>query len=131
MKGYKGNIKQATLDNDNFRKVLYTAPHLQVVLMTLKIGEDIGIETHDDNDQFIRIESGDCKCSIDNNNYDITEGDAILVPAGAKHNVVNTGKKPLKLYTIYGPPNHLDGVIRMKKQDAENKPEKYNGITSE
>ncbi|MEO7524155.1 MAG: cupin domain-containing protein [Ferruginibacter sp.] len=131
MKGFKGNIEQLTLDNDKFRKVLYTAPHLQLVLMTLEEGEDIGAETHADNDQFFRFESGEGKCIIDNNEYQVTDGDAIIVPAGATHNVVNTGTSPLKMYTIYGPPNHQDGTLRKTKEDAEKNHEVFEGKTTE
>ena len=131
MHGYKENIEELTLQNDNFRKVIYTAPHLQLVLMSLKVGEDIGLETHTDNDQFFRIESGEGKCKIDNNEYPIKDGDAIIVPAGAKHNIINTGNTPLKLYTIYGPPHHQDGILRITKQDADREDEKFNGKTTE
>ncbi|MEP7377898.1 MAG: cupin domain-containing protein [Chitinophagaceae bacterium] len=131
MKGFKGNIEQLTLDNDNFRKVLYTAPHLQLVLMCLQVGEDIGAETHPDNDQFFRFESGGGKCIIDNNEYHVAEGDAIVVPAGAKHNVINTGSTAFKMYTIYGPPNHQDGTLRKTKIDAERKDEVFDGKTTE
>ncbi len=131
MKGFKGNIEQLTLDNDNFRKVLYTAPHLQLVLMSLKVGEDIGLETHENIDQFFRFESGTGKCIIDNNEYHVADGDAIIVPAGAKHNVINTGTTALKMYTIYGPPNHQVGTIRKTKIDAERKDEVFDGMTTE
>ncbi len=131
MKGFKENIEQLTLENDSFRKVLYTAPHLQLVLMSISVGEDIGTETHLENDQFFRIESGEGKCKIDNNDYYISEGDAIVVPAGAKHNIINTGSIALKLYTIYGPPNHQDKTLRLTKIDAESNPEKFDGWISE
>lgn len=131
MKGFKGNIEQLTLENDNFRKVLYTAQHLQLVLMSLEVGEDIGSETHENNDQFFRFESGEGKCIIDNNEYHVAEGDAIVVPAGAKHNVVNTGTTAFKMYTIYGPPNHQDGTLRKTKMDAESKCEVFDGKTTE
>jgi len=131
MKGFKGNIEQLTLDNDNFRKVLYTAQHLQLVLMSLEVGEDIGIETHENNDQFFRFESGQGKCIIDNNEYNVVEGDAIVVPAGAKHNVINTGNTPFKMYTIYGPPNHQDGTLRKTKKDAEKNGEVFDGKATE
>ena len=131
MKGYKGNIEKETLDNDNFRKVLYTGGHLQLVLMNLKPGEEIGEEVHQSNDQFFRFESGTGKCTIDENNYHVTEGDAIVVPAGAKHNVINTGTEAFKMYTIYGPPNHQDGIIRATKEEADRKDEKFDGKTSE
>ena len=131
MKGFKGNIQQLTLDNDNFRKVLYTAQNLQLVLMSLQLGEDIGEETHHNNDQFFRIESGEGECIINNNVYHVSEGDAIVVPAGAKHNIINTGTSLFKLYTIYGPPNHQDGTLRKTKAGAESKAEKFDGKTSE
>jgi len=132
MKGFKSNIEKDTLENKNFRKVLYTGKHLQLVLMTLKPGEDIGAEIHPENDQFFRFESGRGKCIIDGNEYHIKDGDVILVPAGAKHNVINADPKhELKMYTIYGPPNHKDGTIRTTKEDAEKKEEEFDGKTSE
>ncbi|MEO6837426.1 MAG: cupin domain-containing protein [Ginsengibacter sp.] len=131
MKGYKGNIEQLTLDNDNFRKVLYTGQNLQLVLMSLEVGEEIGMETHINNDQFFRFESGMGRCIIDNNEYHVVEGDAILVPAGAKHNVINTGTTAFKMYTIYGPPNHQDHILRKTKEDAERKDEVFDGKTTE
>jgi mannose-6-phosphate isomerase-like protein (cupin superfamily) len=131
MKGFKGNIEQLTLENDNFRKVLYTAPNLQLVLMSLEVGEDIGAEIHQDNDQFFRFESGEGKCIIDNNEYHVAEGDAIVVPAGAEHNVINTGTTAFKMYTIYGPPNHQDGTLRKTKADAERQAEVFDGKTTE
>jgi len=132
MKGFKGDIEKETFANENFRKVLYTGEHLQLVLMSLEIGEDIGEETHTGNDQFFRFESGTGTCIIDGNEYSVTEGDAIVVPAGAKHNIINTSTSaPFKMYTIYGPPNHLDGTIRATKDDAEKDPEQFDGKTTE
>jgi len=131
MKGFKDNIEQKTLENENFREVLYTGVHLQLVLMSLKPGEEIGEEIHTNNDQFFRFESGPGKCTIDENTYHVKDGDAIVVPAGAKHNVINTGPAVLKLYTIYGPPNQQDGTIRLTREDAERKAEKFDGKTSE
>lgn len=131
MKGYKGNIEKLTVENDNFRKVLYTGKNLQLVLMSLEVGEDIGMETHMNNDQFFRFESGVGKCIIDDNVYHVAEGDAIVVPAGAKHNVINTGTTAFKMYTIYGPPNHQDGTMRETKDDAEKKAEVFDGRASE
>ena len=131
MKGFKANIEKETLDNDNFRKVLYTGKHLQLVLMSLKPGEEIGEEIHQNNDQFFRFESGTGKCTIDENNYHITEGDVIVVPAGTKHNIINTSDEPFKMYTIYSPPNHQDGIIRATKKEADVKDEKFNGVISE
>ena len=131
MKGFKSNIEKDTLENKNFRKVLYTGKHLQLVLMNLKVGEDIGEEIHAHNDQFFRFESGSGKCVIDGNEYKVKEGDVIVVPAGAKHNVINVGDNELKMYTLYGPPNHQDGTIRNTKEDAEKMDEKFDGKTSE
>ncbi len=132
MKGYKSNIEKDTLGNSNFRNVLYTGKQIQLVLMNLKPGEDIGTETHIGNDQFFRFEKGEGKCIIDGHAYEVTDGDAIIVPAGAKHNVINTSDhKELKLYTIYGPPNHLGGTIRSTREDAEKQPEKFDGISTE
>jgi len=131
MKGFKSNIEQDTLENKNFRKVLYTGKHLQLVLMSLKVGEEIGAEIHPGNDQFFRFESGSGKCVIDGNDYKVKEGDVIIVPAGAKHNVINIGVNELKMYTLYGPPNHQDGTIRKTKEDAEKMDEKFDGKTSE
>lgn len=131
MKGFKGNIEKETLDNENFRKVLYTGEHLQLVLMSLEAGEDISEEVHPDNDQFFRFESGTGKCTIDENNYQVSDGDVIVVPAGATHNVINTGTLALKMYAIYGPPNHRDKILRATKEDAEKNKEEFDGKTSE
>ena len=131
MKGFNSNIEKDTLENENFRKVLYTSKHLQLVLMTLKVGEDIGAEVHIGNDQFFRFESGSGKCVIDGNEYKVKDGDVIVVPAGARHNVINEGTDELKMYTIYGPPNHQDGIIRKTKEDAEKMEEHFDGKTSE
>ena len=132
MDGFKGNIEKETLANENFRKVLYTGKHLQLVLMSLKAGEDIGEETHYWNDQFFRFESGSGTCVIDDNEYSVKEGEVIIVPAGAKHNIINTGTSaPFKMYTLYGPPNHKDGTIRATKEDAEKHAENYDGKTTE
>ena len=131
MKGFKSNIEKSTLENKKFRKVLYTGKHLQLVLMSLKVGEDIGEETHLHNDQFFRFESGVGKCIIDENEYNVKDGDVIVVPSGAKHNVINVGAAELKMYTLYGPPNHENGTIRNTKQDAEKNDEKFDGKTSE
>jgi mannose-6-phosphate isomerase-like protein (cupin superfamily) len=132
MNGFKSNIEKDTLENDNFRKVLYTGEHLQLVLMSLKVGEEIGEETHEKNDQFFRFESGSGKCIIDGKVYSVKDGDVIVVPAGAKHNIINTSiDKAFKMYTIYGPPNHLDGIVRATKKDAEREKEQFDGITTE
>jgi mannose-6-phosphate isomerase-like protein (cupin superfamily) len=132
MKGYKTNIEKDTLENENFRKVLYTGHYLQLVLMSLKPGEDIGAEVHENNDQFFRFESGNGKCIIDTTEYKIASGDIIIVPAGAVHNIINTDDQlPLKMYTLYGPPNHLDKIIRTTKKQAADDPETYDGIATE
>ncbi len=134
MKGYADNIEEATLKNSNFRKVLYTAKHSQLVLMSLKPKEEIGMEVHKDNDQFFRFERGQGKCFIDGNEYDVADGSAVIVPAGAEHNVVNTSEtKELKLYTIYSPAHHKDGIVRATKAQAEAKEndEEFDGVTTE
>lgn len=131
MKGFVEDIEELTDDNNDFRRVLYTGRHLQLVLMALKPGEDIGEEVHPDHDQFFRVEKGKGEVWIDGERTKIKSGDAILVPAGAKHNVVNIGDKSLKLYTIYGPPDHRDGVVRTTKADAEAVEEHFDGGTTE
>ncbi len=120
-KGYKDNIEQATLQNTDYRRVLYTGK-LQLVLMVLQPGEDIGWEVHEEHDQFFRFEQGKGKVYIDDEEFDVEDGDAVVVPAGSKHNVVNTGDSPLKLYTIYAPPEHPEGVVHKTKQDQLNDP---------
>ena len=132
MKGFDGNIEELTLENDDFRKVLYTAGHSQLVLMSLKPKEDIGLEVHEDNDQFFRFESGQGRVIIDGNEYEVKDGSAIVVPAGAEHNVVNSsGSEALKLYTIYSPAHHKDGVVRASKAEAEANSPEYDGQNSE
>lgn len=132
MKGFKTNIEKDTLENTNFRKVLYTGKQLQLVLMTLKAGEEIGEETHPATDQFFRFESGSGKCIIDETEYLVKNGDVIVVPSGAKHNVINTASDtPLKMYTIYAPPNHQYQTIRATKEDAEKNEERFDGKTTE
>ena len=132
MKGFCSNIEKDTLDNENFRKVLYTAKHCQLVLMTLKPSEEIGMEVHTDNDQFFRIEKGQGKCIIDGNEYEITDGSAIIVPAGAQHNVINvSATESLKLYTIYSPAHHQDGILMPTKAEAESSTEEFDGKTTE
>ena len=132
MKGYKSNIEKSTLENNNFRKVLYTAHHMQLVLMSLKPGEEIGAEIHKNSDQFFRFEGGTGKCIIDGNEYQVKDGDVLIVPAGAEHNVINVeSSKELKMYTIYALPNHQDGVVRATKKDAETNEEEFDGKTTE
>ena len=132
MRGFKANIEQETLDNNNFRKVLYTSKHSQLVLMTLQPNEEIGMETHTDNDQFFRFEEGNGKVIIDGNEYEVTDGDAVVVPAGSQHNVINTSDSdPLKLYTIYSPAHHKDGIVRSSKEEAEANEAEFDGVTTE
>lgn len=131
MMGYVVNIGNASLENNNFRKVLYTAKNSQLVVMSLLPNEDIGEEVHT-LDQFIRIEEGNGKAIIDGTEHDIEAEWAVVIPAGAKHNIVNTSPdRKMKLYTIYAPPEHQDGVVRATKQDAQNQPEEYDGKTTE
>lgn len=131
MKGFYGNIEQLTEENNNFRQVLYTAKHCQLVLMTLPVGGEIGAEVHDENDQFFRFEAGVGKVVIDDNEYTVKDGDAIIVPAGAEHNVINIGDEPLRLYTIYSPAHHKDGIIRATREEAEANEEDFDGTTTE
>jgi len=132
MKGFSINIEEATLENTNFRKVLYTSKHSQLVLMSLKPMEEIGMEVHEENDQFFRFESGQGKCIIDGNEYELGDGVAIVVPAGAQHNVINTsGTEDLNLYTIYSPAHHKDGIIRSTKEEAEANEAEFDGKTTE
>ena len=134
MKGFNANIEKETLGNTNFRKVLYTAKHSQLVLMSLRPNEEIGMEVHPDNDQFFRFEKGEGKCIIDGNEYALADGSAIIVPAGAQHNIINTsGTEDLKLYTIYSPAHHKDGIVRATKEEAEKKEsdEEFDGMTTE
>ncbi len=132
MKGFSTNIESDTLQNNNFRKVLYTSKHSQLVLMALKPNEDIGMEVHEENDQFFRIEKGEGKCIIDGNEYPLSDGVAIVVPAGSQHNVINTSAtEELKLYTIYSPAHHQDGVVRASKQEAEVDSPEFDGKTTE
>ena len=132
MKGFVKNIEKETKENQNFRKVLYTGKHSQLVLMSLLPGEEIGMEVHEDNDQFFRFEKGKGKCIIDENEYDIEDDFAVVVPAGAKHNIINTSnKKNLKLYTIYSPAHHKDGVVRTTKEEAVANEAEFDGMTTE
>lgn len=133
MKGYVDDIEKATVENEDFRRVLYTGKNLQLVLMTLPPGCDIGSEVHEDRDQFFRVEEGEGEVHIDGNVSRIADDFAVIVPAGARHNVVNTGAEPLKLYTLYGPPEHLDGVVHKTKEQAERDHERdhWRGGTTE
>ena len=132
MKGYNANIEKDAIENTNFRKVLYTGKHSQLVLMSLKPNEEIGMEVHSENDQFFRIEKGEGKCIIDGNEYILGDGSVIIVPSGAEHNVINTSNtEDLKLYTIYSPAHHKDGVIRATKEEAEKDGPEFDGVTTE
>ena len=132
MKGFSIDIEEATLKSGNFRKVLYTAKHSQLVLMSLKPEEDIGMEVHEENDQFFRFERGQGKCVIDGNEYTLRDGVAVVVPAGAQHNIINTSKtEDLKLYTIYSPAHHKDGIVRTTKEEAEANEAEFDGVTTE
>jgi mannose-6-phosphate isomerase-like protein (cupin superfamily) len=131
MNGFVKDIEELTEANKDFRRVLYTGKHLQLVLMALKPGEEIGEEVHADTDQFFRVEKGEGEVLIDGKRTPIKSDDAMLVPAGARHNVINTGDKPLLLYTLYGPPEHKDGIVRATKAEAEASEEHFDGKTTE
>ena len=133
MKGYCADVAAATTENDDFRRVLYTGKHLQLVVMTLQPGEEIGAEVHPDRDQFFRFEAGSGVVDIDGVANPVEDDSGVIVPAGARHNVRNTGSGPLKLYTIYGPPEHLDGIVQSTKADADARhhDEEWDGKTTE
>lgn len=119
MKGFCANIARDTLENENFRKVLFTSPHSQLVVMSLLPNEEIGMEVHPDNDQFIRIESGTGKAIIGEDEFDLNDDDAVVIPAGTNHNIINTSSThPMKLYTIYSPAHHPEGTIHKTKLEA-------------
>ncbi|MCR4261038.1 MAG: cupin domain-containing protein [Candidatus Colwellbacteria bacterium] len=131
-KGYKDNIEKLTIENTDFRHVLYTGERSQLVLMSLKPGEDIGMEVHEDNDQFFRFESGVGKVVIDLTEYEVSDGDAVVVPRGAEHNVINTSENSdLKFYTIYSPAHHVDGLVRSTKEEALANEAEFDGVTTE
>ena len=132
-RGYCDNIERKTLDNHAFRRVLYTGEKLQLVAMTLQPGEEIGSEVHPDRDQFFRFEEGEGVVDIDGQANPVSDDFGVIVPAGSRHNVRNTGDKPLKLYTIYGPPEHKDGVVQETKADADQRHahEEWDGKTTE
>lgn len=131
MKGFVDDIEGRTEKNAKFRRVLYTGKNMQLVLMALRAGDEIGEEVHHDRDQFFRLEKGKGEVWIDGVKTKINSGMAIIVPAGARHNVKNVGKKPLKLYTLYAPPEHLDGTVHATKRDAEASKEHFDGKTTE
>ena len=131
-KGFAANLEEETKKNTDFRKVLYTGKFSQLVLMCLKPKEDIGMETHDDVDQFFRFEEGEGVVMSDATKHTVKDGSGVIVPSGAKHNVINTSvTKNLKLYTIYSPPEHQDNVVRKTKQEAIARPEEYDGKPTE
>lgn len=131
MKGFTANIEKLTEDNMDFRRVLYTGKKLQLVLMSINPGEDIGEEVHEDRDQFFRIEMGTGDVKIDGVSNKVKPDDGIIVPAGARHNVINTGTEALKLYTIYGPPEHVDQTIHKSKAAADAAQEHFDGKSTE
>lgn len=131
MKGYHADIETLTEENSDFRSVLYTGHYLQLVLMALAPGQDIGKETHATHDQFFRIEKGSGKFEIDGTTRKVKSGDAIIVPAGATHNLTNMGKKTMRLYTLYGPPNHIDKLVEKRKADALASTEVFDGVATE
>jgi len=132
MKGYATALEKETKKNSDFRRVLYTGKNSQLVLMDIRPGEEIGAEVHKDRDQFFRFEEGEGKVVIDGVEHRVKNGDGIIVPAGARHNVINTSKSAeLKLYTIYSPPEHQEGTVRHTKADAMAKKEHFDGKTTE
>jgi mannose-6-phosphate isomerase-like protein (cupin superfamily) len=131
VKGFIGDIEELTRENRDFRRVLHTGPNLQLVLMSLRAGEEIGEEVHDDHDQFFRVERGKGEVWIDGERSKIRKGTAVLVPAGARHNVRNTGDKRLRLYTLYAPPEHADGTLHATAADAEASEEHFAGHPTE
>jgi len=130
MKGYVTNIEKLSLENNDFRKVLYTDKNSQLVLMSLLAGEEIGEEVHDV-DQFLRVESGTGTAILSDISHDITDGSVIIVPTGTKHNIVNSDSGPMKLYTLYMPPHHRDGVVHKTKAEGESDTEHFDGKTTE
>ncbi len=131
-KGYKENIEKLTQNNKNFRQVLYTAQHCQLVLMSLAPNEEIGLEVHKTGDQFFRFEKGKGKVIINDTEYEVSDGDCVIVPAGSKHNVINRSQiEDLKLYTLYSPPHHQDGLVRATKKEATESEVDFDGKTSE
>lgn len=132
MDGFHTNIEKDSIENSNFRQVLYTGKHTQLVLMSLAPKEDIGLEVHPDNDQFFRIEQGEGMAIIDGKEYTLADGSAVVVPAGSEHNIVNTSDTDdLKLYTLYSPPHHKDGIVRATKREAEENEAEFDGQTTE
>lgn len=131
MMGFVDDIETLTKENNSFRKVLYTGQHIQLVLMALQPGEEIGKEVHEDRDQFFRFETGRGQVLIDGTAHPVKSDDGVIVPAGAEHNVINAGSDVLRLYTIYGPPEHIEGTIHQTKPDADAAHEHFDGRTTE
>jgi len=132
MHGFHASIEKDTVENEDFRQVLYTGKNSQLVLMSLRPGEEIGSEIHPENDQFFRFEAGQGRVTVNGNEYNVRDGDAVIVPAGAEHNVVNlSNTEALKLYTIYSPPHHKDGIVRTTKEEAESHEADFDGETTE
>lgn len=131
MRGFVDNIERLTEDNDHYRRVLYTGRYMQLVLMAIQPGDEIGEEVHADRDQFFRVEAGEGELVIDGTRHAVKADDAMIVPAGARHNVRNIGTVPLKLYTLYGPPEHQKDVVQRTKAEAEAEHEEWDGKTSE
>ncbi len=131
MTGFVGNIENLTRTNSFFRQVLFTAAHSQLVVMSLQAGEEIGLEVHPDNDQFIRVETGTGKAVLNGEEHELSDGFAIVIPAGTNHNIINSGDGEMKLYTIYSPAHHRDGTVHKTKQDAQNDNEEFDGKTTE
>ncbi|MDQ3247144.1 MAG: cupin domain-containing protein [Pseudomonadota bacterium] len=132
-RGYCDNIERQTVENEDFRRVLYTGQNLQLVLMTLQPGDEIGEEVHEDRDQFFRIEEGEGVITIDGKENRVEDDFAVIVPAGARHNVINNSSAPLRLYTLYGPPEHLDAIVQSTKEEADRRhpDEEWDGKTTE
>ena len=133
MKGYVDDIEKATTENDDFRRVLYTGKHMQLVLMTLQPGDEIGEEVHDSIDQFFRVEEGEGIITIDGVENQVSDDFAVIVPSGSRHNVINRSNAPLRLYTLYGPPEHKDQVVQSTKAEADERHphEEFDGTTTE
>lgn len=131
-KGFKGNIEKLAVANKNFRTILYTGEHCQLVLMSLRPGEEIGLETHDGIDQFFRVEKGEGKVVVNETEYAVVDGDSIIVPSGSAHNITNTSLvTPLQLYTVYSPPHHKDQLVHVTKADAMKDDPEFDGVTTE
>lgn len=127
MPGYSINIEEKTLANDNFREVLFTGPHSQLVVMTLQPGEEIGLERHETHDQFIRVEEGEGYAVLDGERHGLEDGVAVVIPSGTEHNVVNTGSGPMRLYTLYAPAEHPDGTVHRTKAEADEYERQHHG----